>query len=76
MGADIIFGCEMGYDFLAASFVRCKEDILEVVTSALVGLGFFIMDSNIWVAVITCFPCSSANFIIFFCNTGTNVHPD
>ncbi len=28
--ADIIFGCEMGYDFLAASFVRCKEDILEV----------------------------------------------
>ena len=25
--ADIIFGCEMGYDFLAASFVRCKEDI-------------------------------------------------
>lgn len=28
--ADIIFGCELGYDFLAASFTRCKEDILEV----------------------------------------------
>ena len=28
--ADILFGIEMGYDFLAASFVRCKEDILEV----------------------------------------------
>ena len=27
---DIMFGCDMGYDFLAASFVRCKEDILEV----------------------------------------------
>lgn len=27
---DIIFCAEMGYDFLAASFVRCKEDILEV----------------------------------------------
>lgn len=28
--SDIMFGCDMGYDFLAASFVRCKEDILEV----------------------------------------------
>lgn len=28
--ADILFGIEMGFDFLAASFVRCKEDILEV----------------------------------------------
>lgn len=27
---DILFGIEMGYDFLAASFTRCKEDILEV----------------------------------------------
>lgn len=27
---DILFGIEMGYDFLAASFVRCKEDILEI----------------------------------------------
>ncbi len=27
---DIIFGCEMGYDFIAASFARCKEDILEL----------------------------------------------
>ena len=27
---DIIFCAQMGYDFLAASFVRCKEDILEV----------------------------------------------
>ncbi len=27
---DIIFGCELGYDFIAASFTRCKEDILEV----------------------------------------------
>ena len=27
---DIIFGCEMGYDFIASSFTRCKEDILEV----------------------------------------------
>ena len=28
--SDIMFGCDMGFDFLAASFVRCKEDILEV----------------------------------------------
>ena len=27
---DILFGIEMGYDFLAASFVRCREDILEI----------------------------------------------
>lgn len=28
--SDILFGIEMGYDFLAASFARTKEDILEV----------------------------------------------
>ena len=28
--SDIMFGCEIGYDFLAASFVRCKEDVLEI----------------------------------------------
>lgn len=28
--ADIEFGIKMGFDFLAASFVRCKEDILAV----------------------------------------------
>ena len=28
--ADIEFGIKMGFDFIAASFVRCKEDILEV----------------------------------------------
>ncbi len=28
--ADILFGCEMGFDFIAASFVRCKQDILEI----------------------------------------------
>lgn len=28
--ADIIFGCEVGYDFIAASFVRTKEDVLEI----------------------------------------------
>ncbi len=27
---DILFGIEMGYEFIAASFVRCKEDILEL----------------------------------------------
>ncbi len=27
---DILFGCDMGFDFLAASFVRCGEDILEI----------------------------------------------
>lgn len=27
---DILFGAEMGYDFIAASFVRCKEDILQI----------------------------------------------
>lgn len=27
---DVIFGCKLGFDFLAASFVRCKEDILEL----------------------------------------------
>ncbi len=28
--SDIMFGCDMGFDYLAASFVRCREDILEV----------------------------------------------
>ena len=28
--ADILFGIETGYDIIAASFVRCKEDILQV----------------------------------------------
>lgn len=28
--ADILFGIEMGYDFLALSFVRSKEDVMEV----------------------------------------------
>jgi pyruvate kinase len=27
---DIVFGCESGFDYLAASFVRCKEDVLEI----------------------------------------------
>ena len=27
---DVTFGCKLGFDFLAASFVRCKEDILEL----------------------------------------------
>lgn len=27
---DIIFGATLGHDFIACSFVRCKEDILEV----------------------------------------------
>lgn len=27
---DILFGIKLGFDFLAASFVRCKEDILEI----------------------------------------------
>ncbi|MCM1046113.1 MAG: pyruvate kinase [Candidatus Gastranaerophilales bacterium] len=27
---DILFGAQMGYDVLAASFVRCRDDILEV----------------------------------------------
>ncbi len=28
--ADILFGVEMGFEYLAASFTRCKEDILEI----------------------------------------------
>lgn len=28
--ADILFGIEMGYDYIAASFVRCAEDVLAV----------------------------------------------
>ncbi|MCL1822886.1 MAG: pyruvate kinase [Oscillospiraceae bacterium] len=28
--ADIIFGGKLGFDFIAASFVRCDEDVLEV----------------------------------------------
>lgn len=28
--SDIMFGCDMGFDYLAASFVRTKDDILEV----------------------------------------------
>lgn len=28
--ADIIFGARTGFEFLAASFVRCKEDVLEI----------------------------------------------
>lgn len=27
---DILFGVEMGFEYLAASFTRCKEDILEI----------------------------------------------
>ncbi|MBR6771572.1 MAG: pyruvate kinase [Lachnospiraceae bacterium] len=27
---DIIFGCELGFDFVAASFTRTKEDVLEL----------------------------------------------
>lgn len=27
---DLIFGAKMGYDFVAASFARCKEDIMQV----------------------------------------------
>lgn len=27
---DILFGIEMGYEYIAASFARCREDILEV----------------------------------------------
>lgn len=27
---DIIYACEMGFDFIAASFVRSREDILEI----------------------------------------------
>src|SRR3990167_7029762 len=39
--------------------------------SALVGLGLFIMDSSICVAVITGFPFLFAIFIMLFCATGT-----
>lgn len=28
--SDIIFGCEQGFDFVAASFVRTKEDVLAI----------------------------------------------
>ena len=28
--SDIMFGCDMGFDFIAGSFVRCREGILEV----------------------------------------------
>lgn len=28
--SDILFGIENGYDYLAASFVRCREDVLEL----------------------------------------------
>lgn len=28
--SDIIFGVKTGYDFIAASFVRCAEDVLEI----------------------------------------------
>ena len=28
--SDILFGIKMGYEFIAASFVRCKEDVLEL----------------------------------------------
>ena len=28
--ADIMFGAEMGFDFIAASFVRCADDILQI----------------------------------------------
>ncbi len=39
--------------------------------SARVGLGLLIIDSNIWVAVMTTLPASLASEIIFFCKTGT-----
>ena len=44
------------------------------VVSALVGLGFFIMESNICVAVMTCFPALYTFFIIIFWITGTSSH--
>ncbi|MCR5100321.1 MAG: pyruvate kinase [Butyrivibrio sp.] len=28
--SDILFGCEMGFDFIAASFTRTKEDVLDI----------------------------------------------
>lgn len=28
--SDIVFGCEQGFDFIAASFVRTKEDVLAI----------------------------------------------
>lgn len=28
--SDIIFGCEMGFDFIAASFVRTRQDVLDI----------------------------------------------
>lgn len=28
--ADILFGTEMGFEYIAASFTRCKEDILQI----------------------------------------------
>ena len=28
--SDIEFGCDQGFDFVAASFVRTKEDVLDV----------------------------------------------
>ncbi|MCR4901233.1 MAG: pyruvate kinase [Butyrivibrio sp.] len=28
--SDIVFGCEMGFDFIAASFVRTKQDVLDI----------------------------------------------
>ena len=28
--ADIVYACEKGFDFIAASFVRSKEDVLQI----------------------------------------------
>ena len=41
-------------------------------TSALVGVGLSIMDSNIWVATTTGFPCIRHVSMICFCNRGTS----
>ena len=41
-------------------------------TSALVGLGLLIIDSSIWVAVITGFPCLYVFLINSFWNIGTS----
>ena len=40
--------------------------------SALVGLGFFIMDSSIWVATMTGLPLLLQASMIFFCSSGTS----
>ena len=67
----------IGYFPLAVSPLNITQDVPSSTAfatsfaSALVGRGFLIIESSIWVAVMTTFPFSLHFLIMFFCAIGT-----